>query len=37
VADTNNHSVRTVDLETQNVGTLVVDGLNSPTAWSYLR
>ncbi len=37
VADTNNHAVRTIDLETKEVGTLVIDGLTPPAAWSYLR
>jgi hypothetical protein len=29
--------VRTIDLLTKEVGTLVVDGLAPPAAWSYLR
>ena len=37
VADTNNHAVRTIDLDTREVGTLIIDGLTPPTAWSYLR
>ena len=37
VADTNNHVVRTINLDTREVGTLVVEGLTPPTAWSYLR
>ena len=37
VADTNNHAVRTIDLATGDVGTLVLDGLTPPAAWSYLR
>jgi DNA-binding beta-propeller fold protein YncE len=37
VADTNNHVVRTIDLHTREVGTLVIDGLTPPAAWSYLR
>ena len=37
VADTNNHAVRTIDLATGEVGTLALDGLAPPAAWSYLR
>jgi len=37
VADTNNHVVRTLDLETGMVGTLELRGLTPPAAWSYLR
>ena len=37
VADTNNHAVRTIDLATKQVGTLAVEGLAPPAAWSYLR
>lgn len=37
VADTNNHAVRTVDLSTREVRTIVFDGLTAPAAWSYLR
>ena len=37
VADTNNHVVRTIDVETREVGTLALDGLTPPAAWSYLR
>ena len=37
VADTNNHSVRTIDIETRAVGTMIIDGLTPPAAWSYLR
>lgn len=37
VADTNNHAVRTIDVETREVGTLAIDGLTPPAAWSYLR
>ncbi|MDO8680721.1 MAG: thioredoxin-like domain-containing protein [Acidobacteriota bacterium] len=37
VADTNNHAVRTIDIATREVGTLVLDGLTPPAAWSYLR
>ena len=37
VADTNNHVVRTINLDTREVGTLVVEGLTPPAAWSYLR
>lgn len=37
VADTNNHAVRTIDLTTQHVSTLAIDGLTPPPTWSYLR
>jgi DNA-binding beta-propeller fold protein YncE len=37
VADTNNHVVRAIDLDTREVGTLSIDGLTPPAAWSYLR
>ena len=37
VADTNNHAVRTINIETREVETLIVDGLSPPVAWSYLR
>ena len=37
VADTNNHVIRTVDLSSRQVGTLAIDGLTPPAAWSYLR
>jgi DNA-binding beta-propeller fold protein YncE len=37
VADTNNHAVRTIDLATRQVGTLTIEGLAPPVAWSYLR
>ena len=36
VADTNNHAIRTIDLETFEVKTLHLKGLRSP-AWSYLQ
>jgi DNA-binding beta-propeller fold protein YncE len=37
IADTNNHSIRTIDLRTSTVGTLRIEGLAPPVAWSYLR
>jgi DNA-binding beta-propeller fold protein YncE len=37
VADTNNHAIRVVDLETRIVTTLTIEGLTPPAAWSYLR
>ena len=37
VADTNNHAIRAIDLETKQVGTLSLDGLSPPNVWSYLR
>jgi DNA-binding beta-propeller fold protein YncE len=37
VADTNNHVVRTIDVDTREVGTLSINGLTPPAAWSYLR
>jgi hypothetical protein len=37
VADTNNHAVRTLDLQTSIVSTLPLEGLAPPAAWSYLR
>ena len=37
VADTNNHAVRTLDLQTSTVSTLTLEGLAPPAAWSYLR
>jgi DNA-binding beta-propeller fold protein YncE len=37
VADTNNHAVRTLDLQTSVVSTLTLEGLAPPVAWSYLR
>lgn len=37
IADTNNHALRTIDLVTKQVGTLTIDGLTPPAAWSYLR
>jgi sugar lactone lactonase YvrE len=37
VADTNNHAIRTIDLATKEVGTLVIARLTPPVTWSYLR
>jgi DNA-binding beta-propeller fold protein YncE len=37
VADTNNHAVRMVDLQSFAVSTLTFEGLAPPAAWSYLR
>ena len=37
IADTNNHSIRTIDLQSSTVSTLTFEGLASPAAWSYLR
>ena len=37
VADTNNHAIRAIDLETLFVSTLELEGLTAPAAWSYLR
>ena len=37
VADTNNHAIRTIDLETLQVSTLELQGLTAPAAWSYLK
>jgi hypothetical protein len=37
VADTNNHTLRTVDLSSRQVATLTIDGLTPPDTWSYLR
>ena len=37
VADTNNHAIRTIDLQSSTVSTLSFEGLASPAAWSYLR
>lgn len=37
VADTNNHTVRTMDLVTKQVSTLAMAGLKPPATWSYLR
>ena len=37
VADTNNHAIRTIDLQSSTVSTLTFQGLASPAAWSYLR
>ena len=37
VADTNNHAIRTIDLETRQVSTLTLQGLAPPATWSYLR
>lgn len=37
VADTNNHAIRTIDLETLQVSTLEIRGLTAPATWSYLR
>ena len=37
VADTNNHAIRTIDLDTKQVGTLAIAGLVPPKAWSYPR
>jgi hypothetical protein len=37
VADTNNHAIRTVDLDTRKVATLELTGLTPPAAFSYLR
>jgi len=37
VADTNNHAIRMVDLETRQVETVRFDGLTPPAAWSYLK
>ncbi len=37
VADTNNHAVRIIDLPSQTVTTLTLQGLAPPAAWSYLR
>ena len=37
IADTNNHSIRTIDLATKHVSTLAIEGLTPPATWSYLR
>jgi DNA-binding beta-propeller fold protein YncE len=37
VADTNNHAIRAIDLETLEVSTMEIQGLTAPAAWSYLR
>ncbi len=37
IADTNNHAIRTIDLATKQVSTLVISGLTPPATWSYLR
>jgi DNA-binding beta-propeller fold protein YncE len=37
VADTNNHAIRTIDLQSATVSTLTFEGLAPPAAWSYLR
>ena len=37
IADTNNHAIRTIDLQSSTVSTLTCEGLASPAAWSYLR
>ena len=37
IADTNNHAIRAIDLQSLTVTTLTVEGLASPAAWSYLR
>lgn len=37
VADTNNHAIRSIDLATGHVDTVVIEGLAPPAAWSYLR
>jgi DNA-binding beta-propeller fold protein YncE len=37
VADTNNHAIRTIDLQSATVSTLTLEGLAPPAAWSYLR
>ena len=37
VADTNNHAIRTIDLQASMVATVTFEGLAPPAAWSYLR
>jgi DNA-binding beta-propeller fold protein YncE len=37
VADTNNHVIRVIDLVSNQVSTLTIEGLTPPAAWSYLR
>ncbi|MEO8680799.1 MAG: thioredoxin-like domain-containing protein [Vicinamibacterales bacterium] len=37
VADTNNHAIRTIDLDTRQVATLELKGLTAPATWSYLK
>ncbi len=37
IADTNNHAIRAIDLQSSTVSTLTLEGLASPAAWSYLR
>ena len=37
VADTNNHAIRTIDLDSLQVSTLEFEGLTAPATWSYLR
>jgi sugar lactone lactonase YvrE len=37
VADTNNHVIRTIDLRSFVVSTVILEGLAPPAAWSYLR
>ena len=37
IADTNNHSIRTIDLATREASTLEIEGLTPPATWSYLR
>ena len=37
VADTNNHAIRAIDVNTSMVSTLPLEGLAPPPVWSYLR